>query len=50
MRQAARSKRRAGLAPRDSEREALDRWLGTCGPVDDAALAALVEGAVAERR
>lgn len=43
-------KHRYGLWVTPAEREALDRWLGTCGPVDDAALAALVEGAVAERR
>ncbi|MFD5869046.1 HNH endonuclease family protein [Corynebacterium sp. NPDC060344] len=43
-------KHRYGLWVTPAEREALDRWLGTCAPVDDAALAALVEGAVAERR
>lgn len=43
-------KHRYGLWVTPAEREALDRWLSTCGPADDAALAALVEGGAAERR
>ena len=43
-------KHRYGLWVTPAERDALDRWLGTCAPVDDAALASLVEGAAAERR
>ncbi len=43
-------KHRYALWVTPAERDALDRWLGTCAPVDDAALAALVEGAVSERR
>lgn len=43
-------KHRYGLWVTPAERDALDRWLGTCEPVDDDALAALVEGTIAERR
>lgn len=43
-------KHRYGLWATPAEHQAMDRWLGTCGPEDDAALAALAEGAVAERR
>ncbi len=43
-------KHRYGLWVTPAERDALDRWLGTCEPIDDDALAALVEGTIAERR
>lgn len=43
-------KHRYGLWVTAAERDAMDRWLGTCTPADDASLAALVEGGAAERR
>lgn len=42
-------KHRYGLWVTQAERDAIERWLGTCGPEDDAALALLVEGDVAGR-
>lgn len=43
-------KHRYGLWATPAEHEALGRWLDTCAPEDDAALAALVEGAEASPR